>query len=90
MDEGAERLRKNGDEAPFGEADWPSAGGGGAPGAVGNEGIDADEKLRAFLQGDGGVQRLLQRAVDVVPTADPGGRIEAWQGPGLRIRVNLP
>ncbi len=56
MNDGAECLRENGDEAPIGEADRPGAGGGGAVGVVRNEGVDADQELYAFLQCDGGVK----------------------------------
>ena len=51
----------------------------GEVGVVRHQRIDAEEELRALLQRDGGVQRLLQRAIDVVAAVDARA---ADRGPG--------
>jgi hypothetical protein len=48
MNEGAECLRENGDEAPIGEADRLRARARGAVGVVRNQGVDADDQMTSF------------------------------------------
>ena len=80
VDESAERLRQHADQPSFGQADGarPLARRG-KIGVEGHDRVDADQQFHAFLERDGGVQRVFHRAVDVVAPLDPRGRIEPGQ-----------
>ena len=85
VDDGAESLRKHHGEPPVLEILLlPGA----APrcqfGIEGNQRVDAQYQFGTFLEGDGGMQGLDQRAVDEVVVADADGREESGQG-GARL-----
>jgi hypothetical protein len=52
----------------------------GMPGIEGHQGVDAKHQTRPGLEGDGRMQRLFQRAIDIPATIDLDRRVQARQG----------
>jgi hypothetical protein len=85
MDDGAEGLRQDHRQAAIDQLALPAMPFvRGMPGIEGHQRIDAEHQPRAFLERDGRMQRLLQRAVDIPAAVDLDRRVQPGQrGAGL-------